>query len=402
MEKIRDIWAIEILDSRGNPTLEVFIASKHEVASAKVPSGASTGLHEAKELRDEDPKRYQGKGVLKAISRIPEILPRLKEMVFGEQEKLDHFLIPHKERLGANTILGISLAYARLSALLKKTPLYRHLSLGRLELPCPMMNVINGGVHADSGLPFQEFMIRPHGIEPFADKIRAGAEIFHTLKSLLKKRGDSISVGDEGGFAPKLKSNEEALDLLVDAIQKAGYTPGSQVSIALDPAASEFYKDGHYHLGSKKLTSKEMIRYLEKLISHYPIDSIEDGLDQEDWAHWPLLTSTLHGIQIVGDDLYVTNPKFLKRGIEMGASNAILIKLNQIGTLTETIEAIQMAKKAGFKTIISHRSGETEDTFIADLAVAAAAGQIKTGSLCRSERIAKYNRLLEIEYELKN
>jgi len=404
-ELYRAIHALEILDSRGNPTLKITVHSDDGfLGAAAVPSGASTGEHEAVELRDNDPKRYAGKGVLKAASNVNGPLNQLlKGKSVFEQEMIDKAMIEldgteNKSRLGANAILGISLAVAKCAAAVKGEPLYRYLGGPHATLlPCPMMNVINGGVHADNGLDFQEFMIRPIGAPSFHEALRYGAEVFHTLKSLLKKRGLATAVGDEGGFAPVLKSHEEALDLIIEAIQKAGFRPKEDISIALDPASSEFYKNGKY----RNRTTAEQIDYLASLVDRYPIDSIEDGLDQNDWDGWALLTQKLgKKIQLVGDDIFVTNTRFLKRAIDLGIANAILIKVNQIGTLTETGAAIKLAKSHHYKTVISHRSGETEDTTIADLAVAFGSGQIKTGSLCRSERIAKYNRLLEIEEEL--
>jgi enolase len=400
---IEDIFGMEILDSRGNPTIKVTVKTMEgSIGTASVPSGASTGEHEALELRDKDPGRYGGKGVLTAVAHIN---GPLKNLLKGKDEKdqvaIDHLLIeadgtPNKSQFGANALLGISMAVARTAASSKKLPLYRSLGTGSL-LPIPMMNIINGGAHADNSLNFQEFLIRPIAPSSFAEKLRAGAEIFHTLKKILKAKGLVTAVGDEGGFAPDLSSNEEALDYIVQAIEVAGYLPGKEITIGLDCAASEFYRDGLY-LGRPV---EKHIEYLSTLSSMYPIDSIEDGLDQNDWEGWRLLTERLGGkLQLVGDDIFVTNPLFLKRGIKEKVANAILIKLNQIGTLTETLETINLAKKANYGTVISHRSGETEDTFIADLAVATNAGQIKTGSLSRSERIAKYNRLLEIEEEL--
>jgi enolase len=402
MSLIESCHALEILDSRGNPTLKVTVRSRGGyIGQAAVPSGASTGENEAVELRDKDPKRYGGKGVLKAVSHVngPLQAALLGKSIF-EQELIDQTMIDldgtdNKANLGANAILGISLATAKCAAAAKHTPLYRYLGEGHL-LPCPMMNVINGGVHADNGLDFQEFMIRPIGAPSFHEALRYGAEVFHTLKKLIHEKGLSTAVGDEGGFAPHLESHEEALDLIVEAIEKAGYRPKEDVSIALDPAASEFFKNGKY---SGK-TCEEQINYLKTLCEMYPIDSIEDGLDQNDWTGWVKLTRELgNKLQLVGDDIFVTNTRFLKKAIDLGVANAILIKVNQIGTLTETRAAIKMAHDFGYKTIVSHRSGETEDTTIADLAVAFHCGQIKTGSLCRSERIAKYNRLLEIEQE---
>lgn len=397
---ITNIFGYEILDSRGNPTVAVRVTLDSGVsAKAFVPSGASTGEHEALEMRDQDSTRYQGKGVLKALENVN---GPLKKLITGmdeqDQRAIDEAMIradgtENKSRFGANAILGISLAVAHAAAKAKNIPLFEHLGKGRL-LPVPMMNIINGGSHADNSLDFQEFMIRPIGPKSFHEKLRAGVETFHALKKLLKDAGHITAVGDEGGFAPNLSSNEEALDYIMQAIEKAGYKPGKDITIALDAAASEFYKDGLY-LG--KNTDKH-IDYLETLTNMYPIDSIEDGLDENDWEGWQKLNNRLGGrIQIVGDDLFVTNKKFLERGIKEKSANSILIKLNQIGTLTETLETIDLAKQNGMTTVISHRSGETEDTTIADLAVATDAGQIKTGSLSRSDRVAKYNRLLEIE-----
>jgi enolase len=415
--KIQSIHALEILDSRGNPTLEVILrADLGAIGKAAVPSGASTGEHEAVELRDLDPKRYLGKGVLKAVEHVNGTLAKLligKDLM--DQSTIDQLMIqadgtPNKSRFGANAILGVSLAAARAAAAAKNLPLYAYLGgQNATLLPCPMMNILNGGAHADNALDFQEFMIRPIGAKHFREALRWGAEIFHTLKKLLKSAGLATSVGDEGGFAPLLGSNEAVLDMIVHAIEKAGYKPGHDVSIALDAAASEFY-DGKAYVEKKKKeagqpfatrSAAEQVAYLQTLCSKYPIDSIEDGLDQNDWKGWQLLTSEMGSkLQLVGDDIFVTNPKFLQRGISEKVGNAILIKVNQIGTLTETLETIALAKKNGYATVISHRSGETEDTTIADLCVATSAGQIKTGSLSRSDRIAKYNRLLEIEDEL--
>jgi len=419
MSLIESVHSIEILDSRGNPTLEVFVKTDEGIiGKAAVPSGASTGEHEAVELRDGDSARYFGKGVKQAIANVH---GPLKEVVIGksvfEQEALDHAMIErdgteNKARLGANAILGISLAVARAAACSLNQPLYQYLGGTKAHLlPCPMMNILNGGAHADNLLDFQEFMIRPVGAPSFHEAMRWGVEIFHTLKALLKSAGHVVSVGDEGGFAPRLSSNEEALQFILKAIEKAGYKPGSEITLALDCAASEFYDPHtHHYLEKKKKgaslsyqerTRQEQVDYLATLCSHYPIDSIEDGMDQNDWEGWKLLMDAVKGkIQIVGDDLFVTNPKFLKKGIEKKAANAILIKVNQIGTLTETLDTIRLAKDHGWGTILSHRSGETEDTTIADLCVATSSGQIKTGSLCRSERVAKYNRLLEIEEEV--
>jgi enolase len=405
MSKIKSIHALEILDSRGNPTVEAIVATDTGfTGKAAVPSGASTGEHEAVELRDKDKKRYGGKGVLKAVSHINGTLAKL---LIGqnvwEQEKLDKLMIEcdgtsNKSRLGANAILGVSLAAAKAGAAAKKIPLYRYLGGEKAHLlPIPMMNVINGGAHADNDLEFQEFMIRPQGAPTFREAVRWGAEVFHVLKALLKEKGHIVSVGDEGGFAPRLKSHEQALDFLLKAIKKAGYKAGPEISIAIDCAASEYYdaKKKKY-LG---MSLPHYLKYLKKLCKEYPISSIEDPLDQNDWEGWRQLTAELP-IQVVGDDIFVTNPIFLQKGIKMKVANAILIKPNQIGTLTETLQTIALAKKAGYATILSHRSGETEDTTIADLAVATSAGQIKTGSLSRSDRVAKYNRLLEIEDEL--
>ncbi len=417
MSLIESCHALEILDSRGNPTLEVTVKTLDGfIGKAAVPSGASTGEHEAVELRDNDPKRYGGKGVLKAVANVNGPLNQnLKGKTVFQQEEIDQSMIrldgtENKKNLGANAILGISLAVAKCAAACKRQPLYHYLG-GRQAalLPCPMMNILNGGMHADNDLDFQEFMIRPIGAPSYHEALRWGAEIFHTLKSLLKSQNLSTSVGDEGGFAPALSTNEEALDLLLRAIEKAGYKPGIDITLALDAAASEFYQDGFYLEMKKKntnrpynrRTSPEQIAYLAKLTQHYPIDSIEDGLDQNDWEGWAQLTREMGSrIQLVGDDLFVTNTRFLERGIEARVANAILIKVNQIGTITETLAAIQLAKSHNYRTIISHRSGETEDTTIADLAVAYQTGQIKTGSLSRSDRVAKYNRLLEIEAEL--
>ena len=411
---ISSCHALEILDSRGNPTLDVtVISSDGFIGQASVPSGASTGEHEASELRDGDPKRYGGKGVLKAVANVNGPLnDAVKGMSLFNQKELDESMIyldgtSNKGRLGANAILGISLAAAKCAAASKKMPLYRYLGGETATLlPCPMMNIINGGVHADSGLDFQEFMIRPIGAPSFREALRWGAEVFHTLKKILSKQNLSTSVGDEGGFAPAIQSNEEALELICEAIRQAGYTPGKEITLALDCAASEFYEDGSYvekkNKDHKKRTFQEQTQYLASLSQKYPIDSIEDGLDQNDWTGWAYLTKHLGDkMQLVGDDIFVTNTKFLQRGIHEKIANAILIKVNQIGTLTETAAAISLAKANQYKTIISHRSGETEDTTIADLAVAFQTGQIKTGSLSRSERVAKYNRLLKIEEELK-
>lgn len=411
MSSIIDIFAREILDSRGNPTVEVetYLESGF-VGVAQVPSGASTGTYEAVELRDGDQKRFNGKGVLKAVNNVNEIIaPELLGINCMDQSYIDRLMIeldgtPNKNKLGANAILGVSISVAKAAAEYLGLPLYRYIGgVNAKEMPVPFMNILNGGKHADSGVDIQEFMIVPVGGPNFAENYRMAAETFHSLKGVLKKLGYNISVGDEGGFAPQLKSSEEALQIIVEAISSAGFKPGVDIFIALDSAASEFYKDEKYILSREGVerTAEEMISYYQKLIEKYPIISIEDGLAEDDWDNWCKLTSLLGGkIQIVGDDLYVTNKIRLEKGIQLKASNSILIKLNQIGTLTETLDAIETAKRAGFSSIISHRSGETEDTIIADLAVAVNAGQIKTGSLCRTDRIAKYNQLLRIEEEL--
>lgn len=409
---ISKIKAREILDSRGNPTLEVeVILSDGIIGRASVPSGASTGEHEALELRDQDKTRFLGKGVLKAVKNVNEVIaPELRGKDPFKQEKIDGLLIKldgskEKKNLGANAILGVSLATACASANSRRLPLYRYLGGKDAKmLPVPLMNVLNGGLHADNNLDLQEFMLVPIGFVSFREALRAGAEIFHTLKKILKEKGLSTAVGDEGGFAPSLNSNEEALKLLVEAIEKAGYKAGKDVFLALDSAASSFYQEGKYSLKTELPSEKrsyDMVNFYENLVNKYPIFSIEDGLAEDDWEGWRLLTERLgKNIQLVGDDLFVTNPERLKRGFQEKVANSILIKLNQIGTLTETLEVIRMAKSKRYTTIISHRSGETEDTFISHLAVATEAGQIKTGSLCRSERIAKYNELLRIEEAL--
>lgn len=413
--KITDIKAREILDSRGIPTVaaEVILESGHK-GYASVPSGASTGEHEAIELRDRDPNRYLGKGVLKAVANINEkIRHELKGYSVFEQIAIDRRMIEmdgtdNKSRLGANAILAVSLATAKAAANCLGTPLYHYLGAPNSNvMPVPMMNIINGGSHSSSPIAFQEFMIRPVGATAFCEGLRMGDEVFQNLKLVLKEKGYSTAVGDEGGFAPTLSGTEEALNLIIKAIEKAGYVPGRDISIALDCASSEFYDSGMYDYtvfeGSKGriLDREEQIEYLTQLVRKYPIDSIEDGMAENDWKGWEMLTAKLEDrCQLVGDDLFVTNIDYLSKGIRTGCANAILIKLNQIGTLTETLEAIAMAQRHGYKAIVSHRSGETEDTFIADLAVATNSGQIKTGSLSRSERIAKYNRLLQIEEEL--
>ena len=410
---ISEIKAREVLDSRGNPTIEVdVILGNGILGRAIVPSGASTGSREALELRDGDMKRYLGKGVLKAVANVN---GPIREVLLGadptEQAELDQIMIKldgteNKSKFGANAILGVSMAIARAAANDAGLPLYRYLGGdGPFTLPVPMMNVINGGAHADSGLDIQEFMILPVGAPTFAEALRYGAEVFHNLKKILSKKGCATSVGDEGGFAPHLKSNLEALDVISEAIEKAGYKLGQDICLGLDAAASEFYEDGKYNLKSegKSLSSEELVTYWSDMIQKYPaLISIEDGFAEGDWKGWKMMTEKLGDkIQIVGDDLFVTNTKIFQRGIDESAANSILIKLNQIGTLTETLNAVAMAKKANFTAVISHRSGETEDTTIADLAVALGTGQIKTGSLCRTDRVAKYNQLLRIEEAMK-
>ena len=406
---IETIKAREILDSRGRPTIEAEVYLSNGVYGiAQVPSGASTGTFEAHELRDGDNNRYGGKGVLTAVRNVVDKLaPELLGMDARDQASLDYKAIArdgsaNKSNLGANAILAVSLATAKAAAAALNVPLYRYLG-GPLSnlLPVPLMNVINGGSHAANNVEFQEFMIVPVGASSFREALRWGAEVFASLSKVLDEKGLLTGVGDEGGFAPNLDSNEQALELLVGAIEKAGYKPGEQVAFALDVAASEFYKDGKYLYEGSERAPAELIDYLAKLATDYPIVSIEDGLHEDDWENWQLLTQKLgSSVQLVGDDLFVTNPTRLQKGIDQGASNAILIKLNQIGSLTETLETIDLATRNGFRSVISHRSGETEDTTIADLAVGTRAGQIKTGSLCRSERVAKYNRLLRIEDEL--
>jgi enolase len=404
----------EILDSRGNPTVEadVYLADG-SLGRAAVPSGASTGEHEAVELRDNDSKRYLGKGTRKAVANIVEtIAPAVIGMQAEEQGAIDHKMIeldgtPNKAKLGANAILAVSMAAARAAAQSQQTPLYRYLGgVGANLLPVPMMNILNGGAHADNSVDPQEFMIVPHGASKFSKALRMGVEVFHTLKGVLKKRGYSTAVGDEGGFAPNLKSNEEALEVVLEAITKAGYEPGSQISIALDPAASEFYDKSKGKYVFKKsdkseYTSDEMVKFWTKWVDQYPIISLEDGMSEDDWDGWHTLTAALGSeIQLVGDDIFVTNTELLAKGIEKRIANSILIKVNQIGTVSETLEAMQMAAAANYTNIVSHRSGETEDAFIADFVVATRAGQIKTGSASRTDRIAKYNQLLRIEEEL--
>ena len=411
MTEIIEVKAREILDSRGNPTVEVdvFLASG-AAGRAAVPSGASTGKREALELRNKRAKRYGGKGVKTAVSNvINHIAPAIEGMDAADQIALDQALIAldgtaNKSKLGANAILGVSMAAARAAAAAYALPLYRYLGgVCARGLPMPMMNIVNGGAHANNNLDIQEFMVIPVGAQSIAQAVQMGAETFHKLKQILKKNGLNTAVGDEGGFAPDLESNEAALDLILQAIEAAGYAPGREIGLALDAAASEFYQKGKYVLGSekKRLDAASMVAYYEDLIDRYPILSIEDGLAEQDWAGWELMTQRLEGtIQIVGDDIFVTNPKIFAKGIDQGIANAILIKLNQIGTVTETLDTIEMAKQAGYTTVISHRSGETEDTFIADLVVAVNGGQIKTGSLSRSDRVAKYNQLIRIEEEL--
>ncbi|WP_312485766.1 phosphopyruvate hydratase [Stutzerimonas nitrititolerans] len=415
MAKIVDIKGREVLDSRGNPTVEAdVILDNGIVGSACAPSGASTGSREALELRDGDKSRYMGKGVLKAVGNIN---GPIRDLLLGkdpaDQKALDRAMIEldgteNKAKLGANAILAVSLAAAKAAAQDQDLPLYAHIANlngtpGQYSMPVPMMNIINGGEHADNNVDIQEFMVQPVGAKTFADALRMGTEIFHNLKAVLKARGLSTSVGDEGGFAPNLASNEDALGAIAEAVEKAGYTLGTDVTLALDCASSEFYKDGKYDLAGegKAFDAAGFADYLAGLAQRYPIISIEDGMDESDWAGWKVLTDKIGAkVQLVGDDLFVTNTRIIKEGIEKGIGNSILIKFNQIGSLTETLEAIQMAKAAGYTAVISHRSGETEDHTIADLAVGTAAGQIKTGSLCRSDRVSKYNQLLRIEEQL--
>lgn len=411
MTDIYNVTAREILDSRGNPTVEVdVILSCGAKGRAAVPSGASTGTREALELRDGDKDRYLGKGVLKAVDNVNEIIgPEVQGMDATDQYSLDQCMItldgtPNKSKLGANAMLGVSMAAARAAADAYSLPLYRYLGgLNARFLPVPMMNIVNGGAHAANRLDIQEFMIVPAGAKTFSEAVRMGAETFHSLKRILKEKGLSTAVGDEGGFAPDFSSNEEAIQMIMAAITDAGYKPGTDIGLALDVAASEFYKNGKYFLESenKKLTAKQMIAYYQSLIEKYPLYSIEDGLAEQDWENWTVMTEKLgDSVQLVGDDIFVTNPEIFSRGIGEGIGNSILIKLNQIGTVTETLAAIEMAKESGYSTVISHRSGETEDAFIADLVVGVNGGQIKTGSMSRSDRIAKYNQLIRIEEEL--
>ena len=411
MSGIRDIVAREILDSRGNPTVEVdVVLESGAMGRAAVPSGASTGAHEAVELRDGDKKRYLGKGVLKAVAAVNgEIFDALSGLEADEQLAIDQTMMeldgtPNKSRLGANAILGVSLAVAKASAEEAGLPLYRYVGGAAAHwLPVPMMNIVNGGAHADNPIDVQEFMIMPVAGTSFAEGLRMGAEVFHTLKQKLKSAGHNTNVGDEGGFAPNLPSTRGALDFVMQAIEAAGYKPGQDIMIALDAASTEFFKDGKYHLDGEgvSLDSAGMVEYWRKLVGDYPIVSIEDGMAEDDWAGWKLLTDAIGGkVQLVGDDLFVTNPKRLADGIAKGVGNSILVKVNQIGTLSETLEAVELAHKNGYTAVMSHRSGETEDSTIADLAVATNCGQIKTGSLARSDRLAKYNQLLRIEQQL--
>ncbi|NEN07193.1 phosphopyruvate hydratase [Diaminobutyricibacter tongyongensis] len=409
MAQIEAVGAREILDSRGNPTVEVEILLEDgTVSRAAVPSGASTGAFEAYELRDGDKERYQGKGVLKAVDAVlDEIGPAIEGFEAADQRLVDAAMIEldgtdNKKRLGANAILGVSLAVAKAAADSADLPLFRYIGGPNAHtLPVPLMNIINGGSHADNDVDIQEFMIVPLGAETFSEALRWGVETYHALKALLQSKGLSTGLGDEGGFAPNLPSNRAALDLIVEAITNAGYTPGEDIALALDCAASEFYKDGSYHFEGKQLSAEELVAYYGELVAAYPLVSIEDPLEEDDWDGYVHLTAELGGkIQIVGDDLFVTNPERLAKGLELGAANSILVKVNQIGTLTETLDAVALAQRAGYTAILSHRSGETEDTTIADLAVATDAGQIKTGAPARSERVAKYNQLLRIEEEL--
>ncbi|MBC2715665.1 MAG: phosphopyruvate hydratase [Desulfobacteraceae bacterium] len=411
MTDIYDVTAREIIDSRGNPTVEVDVTlSCGAKGRAAVPSGASTGTREALELRDGDQSRYMGKGVHKAVENVKNIIaPQICGMDAADQLTLDNFMIeldgtPNKSKLGANAMLGVSMAASRAAADAYALPLYRYLGgLNARFLPMPMMNIVNGGAHAANSLDIQEFMIIPTGAKNITEAVRMGAETFHSLKRILKEKGLSTAVGDEGGFAPDFSSNEEAIKVIMDAISAAGYKPGEDIGLAIDAAANEFYVDGKYFLASenKKLTAKEMIDYYQALIDKYPLYSIEDGLAEQDWENWALLTEALgRFVQVVGDDIFVTNPEIFGKGISDGIANSILIKLNQIGTVTETLVAIDMAKQAGYTTVISHRSGETEDNFISDLVVGVTGGQIKTGSMSRSDRISKYNQLIRIEEEL--
>ena len=414
MSRIKSVDAMEILDSRGNPTIQVSVLLESgAIGVAKIPSGASTGEHEAVELRDGDKSHYMGKGVLQAVANVETVIaPELVGMDAANQRLIDRTMIeldgtPNNGKLGANAILAVSMACSRAVAQTLEIPLYRYLGgINASILPTPMMNILNGGAHADNNVDFQEFMIMPVGAERFSDALRWGVETFHTLKRVLKKKGYNTAVGDEGGFVPSLKSNDEAIELILEAIQAAGYKPGEQIAIALDPASSEFYdKEKNKYVFKKsdkrELSSEEMVHFYDNWVRQYPIVSLEDGLAEDDWAGWKILTDKLGSkIQLVGDDIFVTNVKRLQRGIEEGVGNSILIKVNQIGTVTETLEAIELGRRYGYTSVMSHRSGETEDTYIADLAVATGVGQIKTGSVSRTDRIAKYNQLLRIEEEL--
>ncbi|NLO75808.1 MAG: phosphopyruvate hydratase [Clostridia bacterium] len=411
MSTIVDVYAREILDSRGNPTVEVDVTLEDgSFGRAAVPSGASTGAYEAVELRDGEKDRFMGKGVMNAVTNVNTIIaPELLELDALDQVAIDQLMIeldgtPNKGKLGANAILGVSLAVAKAAANYVGLPLYRYIGgVNAKQLPVPMMNILNGGKHADNNVDIQEFMILPAGTTSFAEALRMGTEVFHNLKSVLKKKGYNTAVGDEGGFAPNLKSNEEALEVIVEAITKAGYKPGEEVFLGLDVAATELFKDGKYYLEGEGLTmsAEEMVNFYDKLCSKYPVISIEDGLAEDDWDGWKKMTEVLgKKIQIVGDDLFVTNTEKVSKGIEMGVANSVLIKVNQIGTLTETLNTIEMAKRAGYTAVVSHRSGETEDATIADIVVGVNAGQIKTGAPSRTDRVAKYNQLLRIEEEL--
>ncbi len=412
MSVIQSVHARQILDSRGNPTVEVDVRTENGfVGRAAVPSGASTGIHEAVELRDDDPKTYVGKGVLKAVENVNDIIyPELIGISAFEQNEIDKILLeldgtPNKSKLGANAILGVSLAVAKAAAYEAGLPLYRYVGgTNANTLPVPLMNILNGGSHADNAIDFQEFMIVPAKADTFSDSLRMGVEVFHALKKVLKSKGYSTNVGDEGGFAPNIQSNEEAIEVVLQAIEKAGYKPGEEIFIALDAASSEFYENGIYHFkksDGKKLSSAELSAYWTEWVNKYPIISIEDGFAEDDWDGWKLITDAIgKKVQLVGDDLFVTNVKRLQQGIDAGVANAVLVKVNQIGSLTETIDTVNLAKRNSYKNIMSHRSGETEDATIADLAVALNTGQIKTGSASRSDRMAKYNQLLRIEEEL--
>ena len=413
MPYIDDVYAREVLDSRGNPTIEVEVYTESGAfGKAIVPSGASTGEHEALELRDGDPERFLGKGVLKAVYNVnEEIAPEIEGMNVLNQRHIDLFLIdldgtPKKEKLGANAILGVSLACARAAADYLGIPLYYYIGgVNAHILPTPMMNILNGGKHADNNVDIQEFMIVPTGAESFRDAVRFCAETYHTLKKVLKGKGYSTSIGDEGGFAPNLKSNAEAIEVIIEAIEKAGYKPGEDIYIGIDVAASEIFSNGKYNLAAENSvkTAEEMVDFYENLVNKYPIIFIEDGLAEDDWDGWKILTDRLgKKVQLTGDDIFVTNTDRIKKGIDMGVANSVLIKLNQIGTLTETIEAVEMSKKAGYTCLVSHRSGETEDTFISDFTVAMNTGQLKTGAPCRIDRVAKYNQLMRIEEELED